>query len=208
MNLNYLKPLAAIMVFTAGIQFSNAQATHDVTASGMTFSPSNLTIDLGDTVRWTNAGGTHNVNGTTTTFASNPASFGNSLGTGWVFKHKFTITGTYNYRCDQHFGGGMTGTITVVDPTAGIEPISDISSISIYPIPASKELTVQFNQFDQLTNNAEIVIYDLTGKEVLKQTISASSTTLNTSSLSNTNYILKVVSGNTTIETRKLSFNH
>lgn len=207
MNLNYLKTFAVITAFTAGIQFTNAQATHDVTASGMSFSPSSLTIDLGDTVRWTNTSGTHNVNGTTATFASNPASFGNSLGTGWVFKQKFTVAGTYNYRCDQHFSGGMTGTITVVDPTAGISSISDISSsISVFPIPASKELTVQIGAFDLLGSDAEIVIYDLAGKEVLRQAINSTNTTLNTSSLSNTTYILNVVSGNAIIETRKVSF--
>ena len=209
MKLNYLKSFAVIAAFTAGIQFTNAQATHDITASGVTFSPSSMTIDIGDTVRWTNTSGTHNVNGTTGTFASNPESFGNSLGTGWVYKHKFTIAGTYNYRCDQHFGGGMTGVITVIDPTAGINSITGISSsISVFPIPASKELTVQIDKFDQLNSNSSIVIYDLAGQEVLKQTISSSNTTINTSALNSATYILKIVSGNEIIETRKVSFNN
>ncbi len=207
MKLHYLKSFTVIAAIATGIQFSNAQATHDVTASGMTFSPSSMTIDIGDTVRWTNVSGTHNVNGTTATFASNPESFGNSLGTGWVYKHKFTIAGTYNYRCDQHFGGGMTGSITVVDPTASLTENTDISSsISIYPIPASKELTVQIDKFDQLAENASIVIYDLVGKEVLRQNINSVNTVINTTSLSNTTYILNIVSGNTVIETSKVSF--
>lgn len=209
MKLHYLKSFAVIAAFTAGIQFSNAQATIDVTASGTTFSPSDFTINLGDTVRWTNTSGTHNVNGTTATFTLNPESFGNSLGSGWVYKHKFTIPGTYFYHCDLHFGSGMEGIITVVDPTAGINPITDISSsISVFPIPASKELTVQIDKFDQLNSNSSIVIYDLAGQEVLKQTISSSITTINTSALNNSTYILKIVSGNEIIETRKVSFNN
>ena len=209
MKLHYLKSFAVIAAFTAGIQFSNAQATHDVTASGMTFSPSSITIDIGDTVRWTNTSGTHNVNGTTGTFPSNPESFGNSLGTGWVYKHKFTIAGTYLYHCNQHFGSGMTGSLTVVDATAGINSLTDnSSSISVFPIPASKELTVQIDKFDQLNDNSSIIIYDLAGQEVLKQIVNSSITTINTSALNNSTYILKIVSGNEIIETRKVSFNN
>lgn len=209
MKLHYLKSFGLILAFTLGVGVSYGQATHDVTASGMTFSPNSLTIDLGDTVRWTNASGTHNVNGTTATFPSNPESFGNALGTGWVFKHKFTTAGTYAYRCDQHFGGGMVGTITVVDPTAGLNENTDISSsISIFPIPASKELTVEITQSEQFTENLEIVIYNLAGREVARQFMTSPSVKMNTSSLENSTYILKIMKGNETIETRKVSFNN
>jgi hypothetical protein len=37
MKLHYLKSFAVIAAFTAGIQFSNAQATHDVTAREVDF---------------------------------------------------------------------------------------------------------------------------------------------------------------------------
>jgi len=206
MKLNYFNPILGIALFFIGASQTNAQATFDVATSGSTFNPSSLTIDIGDTVRFTNTGGTHNVNGTTGTFPSNPESFGNALGTGWVYKHKFMTAGTYDYRCDQHFGSGMVGSITVVDPAAGLPSNSTISaSISIYPIPATGELNVQLDNFDQLAQGAQIVMYDLAGKEVLQQPINAAITTINTAALSNTTYILKIVSDNVIIETRKVS---
>jgi predicted extracellular nuclease len=67
----------------------------------------------GDTVVWTVTSGSHNVNGSTTTFPNNPASFGpNAVGSSWTFSHTFTVAGTYNYQCDPH-APAMAGTITV-----------------------------------------------------------------------------------------------
>tara|TARA_B110000503_G_C6894169_1_gene308034 strand:+ start:308 stop:439 length:132 start_codon:yes stop_codon:yes gene_type:complete len=41
----------------------------------------------------------------------------------------------------------MVGTVTVVDPTSVLSNLtSDKVSISIYPIPASKVLTIQVDQ--------------------------------------------------------------
>ena len=60
---------------------SISQTNHVVNTIANSFNPSNLIIAVGDTVTWTNTGGMHNVNGNQSTFASNPASFGNSLGT-------------------------------------------------------------------------------------------------------------------------------
>lgn len=89
------------------------QSKFSIQTVGTTFSPNTLTIVVGDTVVWTNTSGSHNVNGTTSTFPSNPQSFGNSVGSGWVFTHVFTIVGNYDYRCDPHFSFGMSGKITV-----------------------------------------------------------------------------------------------
>ena len=199
---------AAAVFFTSGIY---AQATHNVSASGMSFTPADITIDVGDTVRWTNAGGTHNVNGTTATFAGNPESFGNALGTGWVFDHKFTIAGTYNYRCDQHFGGGMTGTINVVDPTANIETLAAKSNgiLNIYPIPASSELTIELSN-ESLNKSQELVliVFDMSGKEVLRQhAISTTTVKLNTAGLENGMYIINLMNGSTKLESQNISIN-
>ncbi len=196
------------LFFTSSIQ---AQVTHDVSASGMSFTPANITINLGDTVRWTNAGGTHNVNGTTTTFAGNPESFGNSLGTGWVFDHKFTVAGSYDYRCDQHFGGGMTGRVIVVDPTANIEEIAAESNVilNIYPIPASNEVTIELSgELLNVTQELALIVFDMSGKEVLSQrTISTSSIKLNTAKLENGIYIINLMDGNVKLESHQISIN-
>lgn len=95
------------------------------------FTPPSLTIDLGETVQWQNtAGGFHNVNGDQATFPGNPASFfsGAPVGGNWTFNHTFTVPGVYDFRCDIHFGSGMIGQITVVDPTS--YPVYDIGLVT------------------------------------------------------------------------------
>ena len=84
------------------------------TVSNTGFSPTDLTITVGQTIQWVNTGGSHNVNGTTATYPNNPESFGNSVSAGWTFDHTFMTEGTYNYQCDPHVGLGMAGTITVM----------------------------------------------------------------------------------------------
>lgn len=134
------------LIFTSLLTFLfsvslNAQTKVTVNVLSMSFSPSNITINLGDTVEWNNNNtGNHNVNGTTVTFPSNPESFGNSLGTNWTYSHKFNTAGSYNYRCDVHFGSGMTGSITVL-PASNVEEIS-VNEISVYPNPANNSITI------------------------------------------------------------------
>ena len=107
MKSKYLSLLTAIL-FT----FSSIATNHVVNTQGMTFSPSNITITVGDSVTFNNTGGVHNVNGTTQTFPQNPESFGNNLGSGWTYVHVFTTSGLYDYQCDPHIPG-MVGTIQV-----------------------------------------------------------------------------------------------
>ena len=57
----------------------SSQSNHVVNTVNNSFSPSIITVDVGDTVTWVNGGGTHNVNGNQSTFSNNPSSFGNSL---------------------------------------------------------------------------------------------------------------------------------
>ena len=98
--------------------------THIVFAGNFYYDPSNITINIGDQVVWTNDGGLHDVNGEinsiTNTPFENPESF-NSPSTSEIgaeiFSHIFTIPGVYNYDCSVggHAQNGMVGTITVLD---------------------------------------------------------------------------------------------
>jgi len=83
--------------------------THDVTIVDFAFDPADLTIQVGDTVRWTNSGGTDH----TATSTSGPASFSSAgLATGATYEFTFTVAGVYDYQCSFH--PSMTGRITVV----------------------------------------------------------------------------------------------
>ncbi|MBA4410710.1 MAG: plastocyanin/azurin family copper-binding protein [Bacteroidota bacterium] len=101
----------------------NGQTTHNVSVTNYVFTPSQLTINVGDKVIWTNTQGSHNVNGTKTTFPSNPESFGNAVSAGWTYEFTFNTAGTYDYHCNPHAGGGMVGKI-IVNPPASSGPFT------------------------------------------------------------------------------------
>lgn len=84
-------------------------AEHMIDTNGMSFAPSVMTIQVGDTVTWTNAdNGLHNVVADDNSFTSGPASTDS-----WVYSHTFTTGGSYDYSCVVHASEGMTGTIIV-----------------------------------------------------------------------------------------------
>ncbi len=83
-----------------------AQTTHDVTVGNNFFSPANLTIQVGDTVRWTNPadnGPVHNVTGDT---------FSSVTAESFTFQMTFTQAGVESYLCTIH-PGSMQGSITI-----------------------------------------------------------------------------------------------
>jgi uncharacterized protein (TIGR03118 family) len=87
----------------------------------LTFAPADLTIQVGDTVRWVWGSSGHSVvsgtNGNADNQFCSPSNTGcdnpplSSRGT--TYEHTFTQAGTVPYYCSVHFQLGMTGTITV-----------------------------------------------------------------------------------------------
>jgi plastocyanin len=76
--------------------------------SSLTFSPSSLTIPVGDTVRVHNSdpGGPH-------TFSDPPTFNSGDVGPGASYSYRFTTAGTYSFFCSYHQAYGMKGSITV-----------------------------------------------------------------------------------------------
>ena len=76
-----------------------------------------MTINAGDTVTFTNAGGVHNAHSTggPTAFACavDCVSSTSPSGAAWSDVVTFPTAGTVTYQCDQHALSNMTGTITV-----------------------------------------------------------------------------------------------
>jgi len=90
-----------------------------------TFSPADITISAGDTVRWIRNSGGHDVTeGTDGTVDGDEAFFGPLNGANPVFEMTFDAAflaanprpgGLYDYFCSPHFTFGMIGTITVTE---------------------------------------------------------------------------------------------
>ena len=104
-----------ILTLLAAVNFAAiGQTSHAVAVTSNKFTPAEITINTGDTVIWTNTQGNHNVNGLQSKFPSNPESFGNDVGSGWMFSHVFTLPGVYDYQCDPHANFGMVGKVNVM----------------------------------------------------------------------------------------------
>ena len=86
-----------------------AKTTHMVTIGNNFFSPTNLTIELGDTVRWTNAssGKSHNVTSVTGAWTPSPTALR------FTFDVTFDDPGSFDYLCTLH-SSMQQGNITVV----------------------------------------------------------------------------------------------
>src|SRR5882724_8738359 len=112
MSLSF-KPVAAIAIaacVACFADFGNAATTNVAYRGGsLTFRPSNLTINAGDTVIWTNAGSAHNVVGDT---PGTPlcGCAGTSIP---GFTNVFNVPGDYLYHCSFHQSFGMTGIVHV-----------------------------------------------------------------------------------------------
>lgn len=92
------------------------------------FSPQNITINVGDTVRWTWQNGGHSM------LSGNPCASNNvfcspdnvncgvTSAAGFVYTRTFNQAGVFSYFCFQHCLSGMSGSITVnnvvIRPTA------------------------------------------------------------------------------------------
>lgn len=188
--------LTCIMVYLS-LSLS-AQTSQNVTVSNNKFSPSNLTITVGDEVIWTNTEGAHNVNGQKTTFPNNPASFGNDVGSGWTFKFTFNTAGTYDYQCDPHAAMGMIGRIIVNPKTVtSSQSLADgAEKIHLYPNPASQyvQLIVPVNY----AAISSVKIYTISGTVIDEKGYSGNEESFwyDISSFKNGIYLMEITTGN------------
>ncbi|MFD0962462.1 T9SS type A sorting domain-containing protein [Pseudofulvibacter geojedonensis] len=172
------KIILSLILLLAPITFL-AQTTHDI---NWTFNPSgDLTINQGDSVRWTwGDNSTHTVTSTSgvETFDS-----GNINGMGMTFTHTFNNIGVTDYRCDIH-PGNMTGRITV--QVLNIENESK-QKTQLYPNPVSNILTVK-------TENtiSNIRITNVIGKVIIDKNYNLSEIQLNVSSLKSGMYFIQI----------------
>lgn len=98
--------LCVVAVFAA--MNATAAITTNVSFANFSFSPSSVTIHAGDTVVFSNAGGSHTVTGT----GSDPICGSGTVATSC--SHTFNTAGTFPYQCIPHAGLGMTGQVIVL----------------------------------------------------------------------------------------------
>lgn len=100
-----------------------AAASHTVRATpNNRFEPSDLTIQVGDSVTWVNDGGLHNVDANDGSFrcaqgCDGAGGDGDPSSAPWSFTLIFDDPGIVDYVCEVHAGLGMVGRLRIEDAT-------------------------------------------------------------------------------------------
>ena len=114
--------VAVLGILAFGLWFAMSAAPvraadQAVTIENFLFSPQDLTIEVGDTVTWTNLDDFSH----TATSTSGPSAFDSgNLANGETFSFTFDTAGTYEYFCEIH--PNMIGSITVTAAAATVAP--------------------------------------------------------------------------------------
>ena len=173
-----------LILLLFGVFGVNAQTTHDINWFMGIGTTVDMTIDVGDTVRWTWTDAfSHTVTnsgGSTETFNSGilPASS--------QYSYTFTMVGVNPYFCGVHGALSMAGTITV--QTLGIDDFA-LKGFSITPNPANSILTLQLpNGLDKV----KVEVFDVLGKKIYVNEFTEAP--INISSWSRGLYFVKVSS--------------
>jgi plastocyanin len=118
-----MKILFAFCLLTGSALAPAAISIVNVGGSTQVFTPKTVTIHVGDTVKFVNKGGVHNVVADDGSFrcahgcdGDGQGGNGGASGSNWVVTLTFTQVGTVGYFCETHGmpGGGMFGTIKVL----------------------------------------------------------------------------------------------
>ncbi|HLH56142.1 MAG TPA: TIGR03118 family protein [Verrucomicrobiae bacterium] len=107
--------------------FSAGAMTTNVVFQNFAFTPQTVSIQVGDTVVWTNAGGVHTVTGD----GQDPFCGSNAIPV--TCSETFTKAGTFPYHCQFHGFLGMVGTV-IVSSGSNTNPPPDTNRI-VDPIP-------------------------------------------------------------------------
>jgi plastocyanin len=160
-----MKKSTILLTSLLSLFFSVKATQHTITNSGTTFTPSEITINVGDDILF-NLASIHNaVEVSQSTYMANGSTsnggFSLPLGGGTVH---FSAAGTYYYVCEPHASSGMKGIIHVVLP-------SDVSSVEAlkqsfitFPNPVENNLTLSYSL--QHSSKVEIKLLNVNGGEI------------------------------------------
>ena len=147
--------------------FALAQTTHIVNQSSLSFSPDDITIEVGDTVRWVYGGGSHTVtNGTGTGDPDVGNLFDAPLnGSNTSFEFTFTTAGDVPYFCRPHVNFGMTGIVRVTEVSAARDvPVAAVTLSAPMPNPFNPRAEIRFALAE--AGLVDVEVFDARGRRV------------------------------------------
>lgn len=157
------KLLPVLLTVVLSITITRVNATIvTVTQQGNTFAPANISVTVGDTVRWVWTSGFHTT--TSSDIPTGAATWDSELSAEVPqYDYEVKVAGTYNYVCTPHIDLGMIGTITATG-SLGIDDNSNISIVKIFPNPAKDHASLMMTSAKQ--GRGVMSIYDLLGNKV------------------------------------------
>jgi len=170
-----MKRIILPVLLVASFQAAVSQTTHTITTPGFFFTPTPLTVSVGDQVTF-NVSSIHTA--TQVAKASWQANSVVPLTSGFDFNASssnktitVTTTDTIYYMCKPHGSGGMKGMIVVENPLGITKPtIATSAGVKVFPNPAKGAATIQMPQ----TYVQSISVLNAQGNEVKTQAINAS----------------------------------
>ncbi len=155
-----------LTLFLFSLASTGFSKTWTILSSGMTFSPATVTINQGDSVKFTLDASHNAVEVSQTVWNANGTTSNNGFsipfGGGTVIPAKLAV-GTHYYVCTPHASLGMKGKIVVQAATGVLETKTE-SSFIVYPNPIVDHLNVQLNLTEATL--VEIELFDLQGKQI------------------------------------------
>ncbi|HMQ68252.1 MAG TPA: T9SS type A sorting domain-containing protein [Ignavibacteria bacterium] len=163
---NLMLLLMIMILFNTTNSFST---THNVSVSNFSFTPLNLNVTVGDTVKWTRVSGSHTTTCDGSEGSTRPAgapSWDSPITSGIpTFSYVVTVAGMYHYVCLPH-APDMAGNINAV--VSGITNLSElVSSYELsqnYPNPFNPETNINFSI--PLSSDVKLSVYNVSGQEV------------------------------------------
>jgi plastocyanin len=162
-----MKTKFIFLLFLVAIGIPANSTIHTIIIVNSSFSPSNISIKEGDTVKF-QMGEFHNaVEVTKNTYDLNgTASIGGfsiPFGGGSV---KLSVAGTYYYVCTNHVGSGMKGIITVSSNSGTQVDLveNSLNWLNVYPNPANEVANLQIKV--PYMGQISVELIDISGKKV------------------------------------------
>jgi plastocyanin len=156
-----MRKMLIVLALTVLSNFAFA-TMHDVDIVGFSFSPQNLDVMVGDTVRWTNQ---DNVPHTSTSDSDIWDS--GILNNGQSYMRMFSDAGDFPYHCTVH--PSMMGSVHVQAAT-GVDDRTDTPNptsfllMPNYPNPFNASTTIEY-AIDEAAN-ARLEVFDIVGRSV------------------------------------------
>ena len=151
-----------LIIFALFFSFGAYATTHTVTVQDFSFSPSTISVSVGDVITWNWVSGSHTT--TSTSVPAGAATWGNPMNSGaTTFSYTVTMAGTYNYECTIH-PSLMTGSFTAT--VVGISPVVNSSSFLLNSTLVSNNLQITYKL--EKNSSVDVFLLDMSGKQLEK----------------------------------------